>query len=364
MKISELKELQFGSSVKGIYVLRNGGLKSSRGGDYFLTGVLQDNSGSIPAVQWDVTDTALYEVYLQKFQVFEISARLDTYKDAPQVVIEVLSPVEKVTPEILRTLLPTLPESEIGSYIEEIKKMRELIENEACYQLMSRMFEDKDFVHLFSQAPAAVMVHHAYCGGLAQHTAYVMRNAWYLYQQYKQQYPDLNGDVILLGAFFHDLGKMEEIRVGARFEASTEGQLLGHLVISLEMFTRLVESIRGFPPHLAMAIKHCIISHHGQQEWGAPVVPRTMEAEIIFLADYLDSTLRQFVETIQESGGENWSQYNRFLQRSVFSAGYERLPERGKIWNSKLFAAKSPEKKETKHVDKKNPPDFKKHSLF
>ncbi len=363
MKIENLKALEYGSPIEGVYALVNPGLKTTRTGTNFLNATLQDNSGQLPAVQWEVDDTALYEYYLQNFQVFTVRGRVDNYRDAPQVVIQKLTPVEKVSSQVLQEILPSLAEEKISYYVEEIKKLGKKLKDPGCITLFRKIIQDPLFMELFRQAPAAVMVHHAYCGGLAQHTACVMKQAWSLYQAYKEDSPSMNPDVILLGSFFHVLGKIEEIKRGPRFENTPEGNLLGHTMISLEMFMRLSDSVEGFSQAMSTAVKHCIISHHGNVEWGAAVVPKTLEAEIVFLADYTDSTLRQFVETIDANSSE-WSDYNRFLERSVFSSEYDSLPSRSGLWESEIFEARNSGKTPVKKDNEKNPPDFKKHSLF
>lgn len=365
MKIKQLKALDYGTPVEGVYVFVNPSLKLTRGGKDFLSCILQDNSGQITGVQWEISDKALYEYYLQKFQVFKVRGRLENYRDALQVLIQELSPVESIPREMMRELLPSLSENEINESLKSIKKLGKNLQHPACIELFQRMFQDKVFLEYFTRAPAAVMVHHAYCGGLIQHTACVMQHAWQLHQMYNKQYSQLNSDIVLLGALFHDLGKIEEIQTGPRFENTDEGKLLGHTMISLEMFSRLAASIENFPHALVTAVKHCIISHHGLAEWGAAVVPRTIEAEIVFLADYTDSTLRQFIESVQADNMKEWSDYNRFLERSVFSSAYDTLPSRGGLWKSKLFSEKSPSRNESaKNDHDKKSPDFKKHPLF
>ena len=178
----------------------------------------------------------------------------------------------------------------------------------------SYFLEDKAFVKKFCFHSAAKSVHHGFVGGLLEHTLSVMK----LCDFYTKSYPALNRDLLLTAALFHDIGKVQELSAFPENDYTDDGQLLGHIVIGTMMVADRIKEIPGFPAKTAAELKHCILAHHGELEYGSPKKPALLEALALNFADNTDAKMETMLEVLK-SGGENpgWLGYNRFLETNV-----------------------------------------------
>jgi 3'-5' exoribonuclease len=175
--------------------------------------------------------------------------------------------------------------------------------------LIDKVF-DEDFLLKFKLAPAATSFHHAYRGGLLEHTLSVVN----LCDKFATAYENINRDILISGAILHDIGKVIEYN-NKTFKRTDEGKLLGHIAIGITIVDKKAKKIREFPEKILNAIKHLILSHHGELEWGSPVQPATVEAVLLHYADNIDSKIQTFMEMGQDKKG--W-QYNKSLRRNVY----------------------------------------------
>ena len=195
------------------------------------------------------------------------------------------------------------------------------LENPFLKKLLESIFvEDKEFLQEFSFHSAAKSVHHSYVGGLLEHTLSVAK----LCRFYAEHYQDLNKDILISAALCHDIGKMKELSEFPRNDYSDEGQLLGHIMIGYTMLSEKIALIPDFPTTLRSEFLHCILSHHGELEFGSPKKPATMEALALSFADNTDAklqTMREFIEQGEKSGkakeGNGWIGYNKLLESNV-----------------------------------------------
>jgi 3'-5' exoribonuclease len=182
---------------------------------------------------------------------------------------------------------------------------------------------DQDFVDAFCKAPAGIRQHHAYLGGLLEHVVTLLDAA----DRIAPLYPELDRDVLLMGIFLHDVGKVRELTYERSFGYSDEGQLVGHLVIGVQMLldrVRRVPDLTGepFPPELLLRLEHLILSHHGTHEFGSPKLPMTPEAVALHHLDNFDAKVHSFTRDIREAAGPGaWTPYNQALQRRLFKGG-------------------------------------------
>jgi 3'-5' exoribonuclease len=183
---------------------------------------------------------------------------------------------------------------------------------------------DTDFVAAFCRAPAGVRQHHAYVGGLLEHVVTLLEGA----DRLAALYPELDRDLLLSGVFLHDIGKVRELTYERSFGYSDEGQLIGHLVIGVEMLNEQVgrtADLTGepFPQELLLRLKHMILSHHGSYEFGSPKLPMTPEAIALHHLDNFDAKLHRFTRLIREDGndGSSWTPYDQSLDRRLFKGG-------------------------------------------
>ena len=190
------------------------------------------------------------------------------------------------------------------------------MKNPYLKQLLSSFFiEDKDFEKRFKFHSAAKSVHHGFVGGLLEHTLGVTK----LCNYYTQNYPILNKDLLLAAAIFHDIGKLEELSVFPANDYTDEGQLLGHIMIGAEMVGERIRTIPGFPPRLANELKHCILAHHGELEYGSPKKPALAEAVALSFADNTDAkmeTIKEIFAAVPE-GNTDWVGYNRMFESNL-----------------------------------------------
>ena len=203
---------------------------------------------------------------------------------------------------------------DIGQMYEELKKLIESVENAYCKQLLKKLFiEDKEFAGRFCNSSAAKTVHHGFVGGLLEHTLSVTK----LCDYYCTQYPILNRDLLLTAAICHDIGKTKEISPFPENDYTDEGNLLGHIVMGSEMVSDVAKEIPGFPPVILGELKHCILAHHGELEYGSPKKPALVEAEALNFADNTDAKMETFTELLEGTNETGWLGYNRMLESNV-----------------------------------------------
>jgi len=189
-------------------------------------------------------------------------------------------------------------------------------------QLLKALYvEDGDLRAAFALAPAAKSMHHAFLGGLLEHTLSILGMA----ERACAHYPALNRDLVVAGVFLHDVGKTAELSYQRSFGYTDAGNLLGHIALEADWISRAVGKIPGFPEELRMQILHIVLSHHGRLEFGSPVLPKTPEALLVHYLDDLDGKLEAMFRAVQdEAGGGSWSPYNRALERMIYR---KRWPE-------------------------------------
>ncbi|HJO56039.1 MAG TPA: HD domain-containing protein, partial [Candidatus Scalindua sp.] len=182
-------------------------------------------------------------------------------------------------------------------------------------------FNDKDFCGGFCSAPAAVQYHHAFLGGLLEHTLSVAK----LGSNIAPLYPSLNKDLLICGIILHDIGKISELCYEKSFHYSDEGQLIGHLISGVLMVEEKAKQIDDFPKTLLDLLRHLILSHHGEYEWGSPKLPMTLEALVLHYLDNIDAKIHAFDKAISsdKDSSDNWTIYNRMLERKLFKKSHD-----------------------------------------
>ena len=204
----------------------------------------------------------------------------------------------------------------IEQLFTELILKKQTISNKYLNKLIDKILvKDKEFSEKFKQAPGASKLHHAYRGGLMEHTVSVVN----LCLLFAKQYTSVNKDILVAGALLHDIGKVEEYD-NKTFKRTDIGKLLGHISIGISLIDRKISSIKNFPAKLEYAIKHLIASHHGELEWGSPVQPATIEALLLHYADNIDSKVETFSKLDNEQNG--WH-YNKSLRRDILVENFD-----------------------------------------
>jgi 3'-5' exoribonuclease len=206
-------------------------------------------------------------------------------------------------------------ESAPGDASKEMTILREIlrgVKNEYLKALVNKFLEDKAFLRQFKKAPAAKSFHHSYLGGLLEHTLSLCKMA----VRAAEHYPELDGDLLLTAAFLHDIGKIRELKTDLQIDYTDEGRLLGHVVLGATMVDEKLYGLKDFPQELALRLKHLILSHHGEYEFGSPKRPKFLEAFALHLIDDLDAKMNGISRFMKKDRREgDWTEFNRMFDR-------------------------------------------------
>lgn len=305
-------DLEPGNQVESTFLVVRKELRQGGRSGLFLDLTLCDPSGRIPAKVWE-NAAAIGERFVVG-DVVEVTGVVETYRNELQLRIEQarLLPPDEADPSDF------LPRSHKDSAALEthIAQVVKTIENRHLRELLITMFRDQDFRKRFLTAPGAKALHHAYIGGLIEHTAEVVE----LCEKVCAVFPALDRDLLLTSAILHDVGKMEELSWQTAFEYTDEGQLLGHLVLGERLVLSRANEVEGFPDELKLRLSHMILSHHGTGEFGSPKAPMTAEAIALHHAEDLDAKINMFlgqIETAREKG-QRWTERHFLLGRALY----------------------------------------------
>lgn len=314
--VSELRE---GDEVDQVFLVAEKQLRTNRSGNLYLHLRLADRTGAISAMVWNVT-----EKNASRFQggdYARVEGATQIYNGALQIIA---SHVERVDPRTVdeSDFFP-LGTTDIDQLARRLAEMLRGVRNFPLRNLAESFLIDEKFMSKFVTAPAGVKNHHAYRGGLLEHVVDLME----LTRLVAPRYPQVDADLLLFGAFLHDMGKIDELTYDRQLGYSDEGQLVGHLVMGVSLLDRKIEeteklSGEPFPPELAARLKHMIVSHHGHYEFGSPKLPMTLEAVVLHHLDDLDAKVRSFHQIMQEDPDveSRWTTYIPQLGRKLFKS--------------------------------------------
>ena len=316
MSRRSVADLADGDAIDDVFLVSDKQLRANRQGNLFLQLELRDRTGAIAARMWNATE--------QQFRSFEsgafvrVKGKVQLFQGSLQVIF---SNFECVSTEGL-PMADFLPQTE-NDVSRMYERCRTLLRGQtpALRALAEAFWIDEKLIDALCRAPAGIRNHHAYLGGLLEHVVNMMEVA----DRILPLYPDLNRDVLLMGIFLHDIGKVRELSYEHAFGYTDEGQLLGHLNIGVEILEekiRRVPELTGepFPAELTLRLKHMILSHHGTHEFGSPRLPMTPEAIALHHIDNLDAKIHTYVREIKDDrqGTSAWTPYNNATQRRLF----------------------------------------------
>lgn len=305
-----LKDYREGDRMDTIYLCKFKQSAMTKNGKPYETVILQDKTGTLDAKIWNPNDAGIDEFEILDF--IQVSGEIVSFQGANQVNVKRIRRAQEGEYDPGEYL--PVSKKDIGQMYGELQKLIESIENPYCKQLLKKLFvEDKEFAGRFCKSSAAKTVHHGFVGGLLEHTLSVTK----LCDYYCVQYPVLNRDLLLTAAMCHDIGKTKEISAFPANDYTDEGNLLGHIVMGSEMVSDAAREIPGFPPVVLSELKHCILAHHGELEFGSPKKPALVEAEALNFADNTDAKLETFTELLEGTGETGWLGYNRMLESNV-----------------------------------------------
>jgi 3'-5' exoribonuclease len=312
-----VRQFADGDNIDDIFLALNKQLRANRQGNLYLQVELRDRSGSISARMWNASEnlTRMFD----DGDFLRIKGRVQLFQGALQMILSSISPVESEKIDLADFLPHT--EQDIAKLLERLRSVLLRMSNHHLRALVECFLMDDRFIRDFCRAPAGVRNHHAYIGGLLEHVVTLLDVA----DRLLPVYPELDRDLLLSGVFLHDLGKVRELSFGRSFGYSDEGQLVGHLVIGVEMLDEKIHEVEkltgeSFPKELLLRLKHMIVSHHGTYEFGSPKLPMTPEAIALHHLDNLDAKVHSFTRDIREDKNQAsaWTPYDQSLQRKLY----------------------------------------------
>ncbi|HID75680.1 MAG TPA: HD domain-containing protein [Planctomycetaceae bacterium] len=312
-----VKELGQQESVDEVFLASGKQLRPNRNGNLYLQVELSDRTGAISARMWNATES-LYRSF-DNGDYVRVCGTTQLYQGSLQLIATRLT---KVFPEEVREedFVP-LPSTALEKLVARLSELLRSLEDPQLKTLAECFLLDDQFMEQFARAPAGVKHHHAYQGGLLEHVVNLMEVA----NRVAPCYPQINRDLLLAGAFLHDIGKVSELSYQRELAYTDEGQLIGHLVMGvglLDAKVREAERLSGeaFPEDLLLRLKHMIVSHHGQYEFGSPKLPMTLEALALYYLDSLDAKVFAFHQQLEDDPNvdSSWTCFHPTLGRKLF----------------------------------------------
>ncbi|MGB3209837.1 MAG: HD domain-containing protein [Desulforhopalus sp.] len=314
-----IEELKEGDRFEDLFLIKNVKLGETRAGKPYLVLTVMDKTGELSGPVWDNV-SQLQETCVAG-EVVRIAGTVQSYRDTLQLRIDGISRV----PEIETNpgdFYPASPKN-IREMADDVQDLVLTIGNPFLKKLLNHFFKKSDRWASFQEAPAAKGIHHAYIGGLLEHSLSVAKAADFLAKHYE----GVDRSLLIAGALLHDIGKLEELRVaGGLVEYTARGRLKGHLVIGSEMVAQAAEKIPDFPEELLEQLQHLILSHHGRQEFGSPTVPMTVEAFMLSFLDDLDAKMNitEQLRRKMDKKEMSWTDYQRSLERYLYLGGFDK----------------------------------------
>lgn len=300
-----------GMHISDVYLCKNKQIALTKAGKEYGNLVLQDKTGTVDAKIWDLGSPGVGN--FETMDYVYVDADVTVFMGSNQMNIKRIRKADEGE-YIAADYLPVSAKNVDEMYGELLALIRG-IGNPYLKKLAESFFvDDAAFAKAFRFHSAAKTVHHGFVGGLLEHTLSVTKMCDY----FTGAYPMLNRDLLLTAAMFHDLGKTKELSVFPENDYTDEGQLLGHIIIGTEMVSERIKKIPGFPEKLAVELKHCILSHHGELEYGSPKKPAILEALALNFADNADAKMETMIEVLKGAGDNSgWLGYNRLLETNI-----------------------------------------------
>jgi 3'-5' exoribonuclease len=312
-----IADLKDGEQVDEIYQLADKQLRPNRNGDLYLLSQLRDRTGLISGLMWNITDPLSQALTLGTF--VRVKGKVQQYQQFLQVIIQSMTIV--ASDQVDQDDFSSTPSVDVNKLLSKLTGYLTGLTNPALKEIGQAFLNDTEMMDLFCKTPAGVKAHHAYQGGLLEHVVNLMDAGYRI----ADLYPKLNRDLLMLGIFLHDLGKVRELTCEAIYAYSDEGQLLGHLIIAIEMLSDKVREIElikpeSIPQETVLRLKHMILSHHGTYEYGSPKLPMTIEAMILHHLDNIDAKYNEFQQLMETDPNRDsaWTQYHQRLDRKLF----------------------------------------------
>lgn len=300
-----------GMHVSDVYLCKNKQIALTKSGKEYGNLILQDKTGTVDAKIWDLGSPGIGN--FETLDYVYIDADVTVFQNSNQLNIKRIRKADEGE-YVPGDYLP-VSSKDIGLMYEEFLGFIRSVKNPYLRKLTESFFvEDAAFAKAFQFHSAAKSVHHGFVGGLLEHTLSVVK----LCDYYAGYYPFINRDLLLTAAMFHDIGKTRELSTFPENDYTDDGQLLGHIIIGTEMVGERIRSIAGFPEKTASELKHCILAHHGELEYGSPKKPALIEALALNFADNTDAKMETMIEVLKGAGDNyGWLGFNRLMESNL-----------------------------------------------
>ncbi len=306
-----IESFRDGMHVSDVFLCKNRQVCLTKSGKEYGNLILQDKTGTIDAKIWDLGSPGIGN--FESMDYVYIDADVTVFQNSNQLNIKRARKADEG--EYMPGDYLPVSSKDIGLMYEELLGFIKSLKNPYLKKLLESFFvEDTAFAKAFQFHSAAKSVHHGFVGGLLEHTLSVVK----LCDYYAGYYPVINRDLLLTAAMFHDMGKTRELSAFPENDYTDDGQLLGHIIIGTEMIGERIRTIPGFPDKLTSELKHCILAHHGELEYGSPKKPAIIEALALNFADNTDAKLETMIEVLKGAGDNSgWLGFNRLMDTNI-----------------------------------------------
>ncbi|MHB8281922.1 MAG: 3'-5' exoribonuclease YhaM family protein [bacterium] len=311
--ISDLKENEKADSI---FLVKNKSLLKGKTGKDYISLKLSDKTGDIKANIWD--NTQKFANIFEPGDFIKIKSRTSVFQNELQLNITDAEKID-ITGSDLCLFLKSSKFNIDDMFSELCAILRENINDKYIGELIELFLNDEKYTGKLKSLPAAKSIHHAYIGGLLEHTLSIVKTGLLMSIHYKDS---VNKDIMLAGCFLHDAGKIQELKFNKNItEYSDEGRLMGHIVLGVNSISNKIDSISGFPENMKILILHSVVAHHGELEFGSPKRPKTIEAVILHFIDNMDAKVNQFEGLTEETAKlSSWSNYSKHLDRYILNS--------------------------------------------
>ena len=305
-----INELREGESVSEIYLCKTKTVGTTKAGKTYYSLVLQDKTGVIDGKIWELSNAI---EHFEAMQYIRVDGQVTSFNNALQLNVKRVRAAQEGE-YVVSDYMPCT-KKDVDEMYKELLTIIDSVGEAHLKKLLDMFFvSDAEFINKFKAHSAAKSIHHGFIGGLLEHTLSVTKICVFI----ADNYPAVNHDLLITAAIFHDIGKIYEISDFPENDYTDEGQLLGHIVMGTMMIDEKIKQIEGFPVKLANELKHCILAHHGELEFGSPKKPALIEAIALSHADNMDAKLESFTEVIAANQGKKeWLGYNRMFESNI-----------------------------------------------
>jgi 3'-5' exoribonuclease len=312
MRETSVSELKPGQEVDQVFLIRAKQIRQARNGSRYFQAELCDSTGAIASRMWDASEVLLEALAATNF--VRVRGHVEVYREQPQLILASIRPAPAEEVDLERFLAKSRYDP-----AERLAKLRGFVatvKDEHLGALLAAFLDDPEFVARFQRCPAAVSYHHATIGGLIEHTTSMVELADCI----AAKYPELNRDMLIAGCILHDIGKTRELAYTETFAYTVHGELVGHVVSGVLMIEEKARALADFPPELLDELRHVVLSHHGEYEFGAPKLPMTREALALHYLDNLDAKLEAVSRALQDetTGDATWTEHLQMLRRRFY----------------------------------------------